>query len=476
MRRIVCLLIAVFFAAFATRADAPSAPGEQRLFVGAGRVLTIGEAKQLTFGAHVGQFLFQPGSLEAAYSGVQTDGETVTVFVRLMGLKHGETFPMLSWSATVREGVPHTAYSLGGWSGDGRYLMVQHAELGTATETAPARSEDVWECVDVGVSPFKVRRVPLPDGDEGSTSMVDNGAFSPSGRLFALQGTRAGDDPRASPLSVFVYNLALGTVRRVPLPAGSYPQGWVDDGHLLLSRSQEHKLVLVARDIVTGRETPTKAEPAALAPVPRAFPAVRLSLLPLPVALSGPGALGQARANALWLTIQGPKPHLPPVCLGVGLRAGAMQGALAPDQSTAVWTEHGDLFACVFGERDASLRERYDAGDALSCDEERRIAESNVKQVGLSLLQYSQDYDEQYPPAGAFTEGVRPYLRDTRLLAVGSHEFAYAPPPDLSAGHLAAPAETVLGTLRLPCATVTLYADGSVHSLPPPEKAAPAAE
>ena len=46
---------------------------------------------------------------------------------------------------------------------------------------------------------------------------------------------------------------------------------------------------------------------------------------------------------------------------------------------------------------------------------------SNLKQIGLGLLQYTQDYDEKFPPAASsadaygWANAVQPYVRSTQL-------------------------------------------------------------
>ena len=46
---------------------------------------------------------------------------------------------------------------------------------------------------------------------------------------------------------------------------------------------------------------------------------------------------------------------------------------------------------------------------------------SNLKQIGLGLIQYTQDYDEKFPPVAArgsafgWADGLQPYLKSTQL-------------------------------------------------------------
>jgi prepilin-type N-terminal cleavage/methylation domain-containing protein len=64
---------------------------------------------------------------------------------------------------------------------------------------------------------------------------------------------------------------------------------------------------------------------------------------------------------------------------------------------------------------------------------------SNLKQIGLATMMYSQDYDERYPPGyytGWTTQWlftlVQPYMQDTPTGGIRSWAFTYVhrrPPP-----------------------------------------------
>ena len=59
-----------------------------------------------------------------------------------------------------------------------------------------------------------------------------------------------------------------------------------------------------------------------------------------------------------------------------------------------------------------------------------------------------------------------PYVKDESVFNSAGHAAVYRAPADLSLAGIAEPATTVLGYIELPCATVTLYADGHVRSIP----------
>jgi len=55
----------------------------------------------------------------------------------------------------------------------------------------------------------------------------------------------------------------------------------------------------------------------------------------------------------------------------------------------------------------------------------RSSCQSNMKQIGLGILQYTQDYDETYPPrgngAGSFRQLTQPYIKSTQLFECPSN-------------------------------------------------------
>jgi hypothetical protein len=58
----------------------------------------------------------------------------------------------------------------------------------------------------------------------------------------------------------------------------------------------------------------------------------------------------------------------------------------------------------------------------------RSSCQSNLKQIGLATIQYTQDYDERYPPAfdnltgeGNFGQFLQPYVKNTRVFACPSN-------------------------------------------------------
>ena len=121
---------------------------------------------------------------------------------------------------------------------------------------------------------------------------------------------------------------------------------------------------------------------------------------------------------------------------------------------------------------------------------ETKSCQQNLKQLGLAMMQYLQDYDEKLPPARQWCDDLEPYLKNAKTFhcpAVGSPAFGYAMNSQLSRKHIASVqslAETVLlydsrqqpknafGTgsdvsFRHDGLANYLFADGHVQAWPP---------
>lgn len=62
-------------------------------------------------------------------------------------------------------------------------------------------------------------------------------------------------------------------------------------------------------------------------------------------------------------------------------------------------------------------------------DTRRASCQSNLKMLSLGMLQYTQDYDERYPPAKQWHDAIMPYVQDEKLFhcpAVASGKNGYA--------------------------------------------------
>ena len=481
-----------------TWGDAPHAPPLGACYMGYGKTLEAAQSRQLSLNAHVTRFLYQPGGLEIAYEGSQKDGEDVTSFIRLAGVRRGEATTLVStpgYAGTDGNQADQSTppYRLAGWSGDGRYLLVEQEHFIAITNTDTGYFAKDFVCVDVGADPIHLSPITLPDPQLTNTNITLRDArywWSPDRTrlLFAMQAHTKQDEGQAL-LDIFctVYEPKTGKLQDIVLGEKQVVRGWLDREHLLLDDSKflseftpSSKVHYASYDIHSGTQsviaTPAKMPPlhddlnlddtsgGSLSPT-TAF----LRLEDEPRHLLDPQKVGAVNAHALWVRrTQGPKLQS---AAPVGLTPGTdnPQAVWSPTGTQIAFIAHGDLFVTDLTMRDSTLTEKYKAGETLTCEEERDLAANNLKQVGLALLQYNQDYDEKFPPSDNWQERIGPYLGPDTLLAVAGHPAVYHTPAKLSLADMDDPANTVLGTIDLPCAIVTLYSDGHVKTVPKPE-------
>ncbi len=111
------------------------------------------------------------------------------------------------------------------------------------------------------------------------------------------------------------------------------------------------------------------------------------------------------------------------------------------------------------------------ADDLRAMVEQAKISQytSQAKQIGLALMMYVQDYDENFPPNfgnEGVAEVLSPYLRNRGVFEVdGAFAFHYLMNGQ-SLANIDAPANTEVGYLLLPNGRVVIYADGHVKWKP----------
>jgi prepilin-type processing-associated H-X9-DG protein len=92
----------------------------------------------------------------------------------------------------------------------------------------------------------------------------------------------------------------------------------------------------------------------------------------------------------------------------------------------------------------------------------RAVMISNMKQLGLGLVMYSQDYDDTLPGAGEGVESfILPYVRNRDLFSGFVYVF-----PGGSVKDLPDPSKTVLGYAPAPGGRAVVFADGHVEFQP----------
>ena len=125
-----------------------------------------------------------------------------------------------------------------------------------------------------------------------------------------------------------------------------------------------------------------------------------------------------------------------------------------PDLSAVAYRQNGALFAAPLTALDKV------AFEELLARARKKKTITDAKQVGLALMMYCQDYDEEFPPSGAnLTETVNPYLKNEDIL--NGFQFTYAGSRKLA--EIEKPAETILGHINGPGGRAVVFADGHVR-------------
>jgi hypothetical protein len=468
-----------------SQSESPKPPSQGTLYLGQGQMLEAATPRQLTLGENAYQFSYQPGGLGIACVGERQEGDTGILEARLIGVQHGTSTTLMSDTFHIGEDgrplesdVP-TLIQLGGWSGNGRYLMLQQSKFETPEHPAfpgDFRLTNTFAIVDVGVIPCHLVPILLPESGTADADTLYWWSPNRSRLLFAAQGVfREGAKHFIADTFCSVYDIAQDRLTSVELNDGKITSGWLDDTHLLLKQTKDGTTHFYADDLTTS----VQAEIPAPAKLPsgqgeadpvqdKSMTSPKVPFLALqdePRLLTDPLQVTSQNAHALWVRrIQGPKPQS---ALPVGLTPGKYDPHVrwSPNGQQIAFLAHGDLFVTDLTTRPATPEEELGAGEPVNCEEERVRAGANLKQIGLAILQYAQDNAEKYPPADGLLKSLSPYLSDSNLFSLSGHPFIYHAPANLSAGSIADPATVVLGTLELPCATITLYADGHVKDI-----------
>jgi hypothetical protein len=356
---------------------------------------------------------------------------------------------LIVWDARNRRASVVWRRTISGNAGNGVQL---HAFLpGTmaavaTVETAPSGTDTVGNTALalVDVVSGTVRSIPVPPAE------ILRADVSPTeARVAAIAQKIERNEAGMSVQSTLHFVGDRRVLATVPLTDGMKPIGWRADGTYLLAQrtpaqSRFHKV-----DPQTGAvvpvDTPDLPKEASAAPGPLALRRGRATVKE---------AERTASVQALWL--EATEPARPD---------GTLRRVLLTTQST----EYGDpgvvladLSAVLFRAGSTVLAAPLRALDAAGLLALRRQdAMDRAKQVGLALMMYAQDYDENLPPPGSsLTDLVDPYLRNADLLK--NFQFTYNGPTEF--GKIATPSDTVLGYYPGPDGSrVTIFADGHVR-------------
>jgi len=311
-----------------------------------------------------------------------------------------------------------------------------------------------------GAAPYDLSHAISPHGrwilfSRGYSFPDAKGKLGPAQRLYSL------------------YDPERNTFRLLTLPkeASLNYETWpLDDTHLHLHVGETGVAADKWLDVVTGQITAPNASALAQSDVPPAskqYPDLILNVEDRPQV--DQTRVSQFPSRIVWVYCP-PRLKKPLSAVGAGITMGGEdpQAVWSPTGRQIAFLNRGDLYVSDVTTIPATGRmpnEKMALGLPLSCPEEREIATSNMKQIGLAITQYTQDADEKFPPAGDVDEALYPFLKTRAVYSVGNVHWVYHAPekPELAA--MEEPAATVIGTMDLPCGQVVLFGDGHVKVL-----------
>ncbi len=511
-------LLALLFAVPSAADDPGKAKQYGKIYLGHGQILDTTVPRQLSFQANVSQFEYQPGGDAIAFSGVQLNGDTLTFFASLAGTQHGTITKLVSMTKTlaqesqdeghhgsisaediVKEEADfknpqmwsefaqyQTELKLNGWSADGKYLLIaqmQHTPVPTPDPNEPTADATSirYTCVDMSTSPPTQREVSLPITlQPGMFWITSESWWSPKKTKILFEQAYLPDAKPGTQIQRLctLYDPATRHMTSFVPPPKATTLGWLDESHVLFDCVGDKGMEYFSADAATGQDIEIPKPEKFIQNLIQSVNPPKLvqkisptnpSLVLEEQSVTFPDAQQVATMSpqALWVRrVQGPKPFsaLP---ISVGLDPGAGE-EWSPSGRQVAYLMHGDLFVTDLILRDPTVFEKLALGLDLTCEEQKQIGVSNLKQIALALLQYALDHNDHYPPAGDVSSYLSPYLTGTSVYGLGSSKFIYHGSGQ-SADSMEAPASFVLGTLDTPCAHIVAYADGHVKTFDRPE-------
>ena len=374
------------------------------------------------------------------------------------------------------------AYTPHGWTQDGRYLIADYMDMDTATADHETLGKTI--SIDALNDPATVRDIVLDGYDLGSpywspdhmrvafvaVATPPNDTAATPGAIPDTAATPVAAPPAASARTFVVYDPSTYQFTKVAGKGGL--AGWVDNDKLLIHGGSHQKgKPFVSHSLKTGEEvalTENDVEVMQLAQEtqPNVCP-THPELVSRFIDEPASDERDTRAVHSLWLKRISSTDVLSSVAIataGTAQDRSTPQVAWASDGKQFAYVLGGDLYVVDVTEHQPTDEERLAAGEDLPCDEMQRIATTRMKQIGLAIIQYSQDYDEHFPPADKVDDNIYPYIKSRDAYSVGKYHWIYMPPADLAEANMQSPADTPIGRIDLPCGPVVLYGDGHVKS------------
>jgi hypothetical protein len=265
---------------------------------------------------------------------------------------------------------------------------------------------------------------------------------------------------------VRLLRLDAGLGRSIPVPENSRIMSWLPDGKRMLGhrivrqpdgKNRIETLFLVNTETSEVTEIKDRKELKGMLAAPDAeSPGPELP--PLRV------VTGSGKLNAPG----GATTDLQPLWLSGVAKDAEGSALLTPDgerpkvlRNSALFYRQGALYAAPIEKLDRTAYEK------LRREVLRRQAMNNAKQIGLAMMMYAQDYDENFPPNGdGVRDQIQPYLKNDNVFLdpeTGRLAFTLASYTDTSLGSIQQPATTPMGYLTGPGGRAIIFFDGHVR-------------
>ncbi|MEO7716857.1 MAG: hypothetical protein ABIY70_11675 [Capsulimonas sp.] len=489
LRRIVTSAFAVtlLWSVLPVFADTPRSLGpEHGIYLGEGKVLAVESTRQLTLREDIKAYHFSPSGEKIAYvTYVEDHGEQYYALKVVDTWRHVPEVTLLTKQRLpkfIANPPEPTLLKIVGWSGDDRFVLFQRDSSAPGEDdTAPPPQ---IEMIDLSASAPQAKPIFLETENHDGSSVEHDGtpveidaSWSPDHDLLVIRGriTYFQATPVRTEQNYWLYRPMTDHLQLLPLDPSWIMRGWRDGAHLLIKIvAKDTNPSLQTYDLQTGALT-AFVRPEGWGQVPLDNPIAPLSaadpkdpsliLEILAHRLNASRQDGSTPASTIWLRQNPAASKLSVLALGVITGKSPPQAQWSPTGKAIAFVAHGDVFLANLIKRPANRREQLAAGEPWRCPEDGITASSNLKQIALGILQFTQDNDDHLPTASEFRQAITPYLHDDSPFSLGGCQFIYRAPKNLSYSSIVAPADIIIGEMVTPCGRIVVYADGHVKNL-----------
>ena len=442
------------------------------LYTHKGEFVQVSPMRPLTLNAHVTQFAYDPLGIEIAVVGSETAGEATTHFVKTLDIRTGHEMSRYAFAAPADDKTSQIL--LLGFSPSGKYLLLTQYSP-DPKEPGTVLAEFVrW---NLSTNPPSPRTIDPQAGlpvEQQSADLAGSADCYPSPDrrwlLFtqSIHTVKENGKPGRDLNAYVLYDPERDTFKRLSLLPNTVFGGWSDDTHL--KTGQDKQL-----DVIAGRVSPLPEASVPMPSVSKQYPDLSIDTQ-RPEQYDGHTAQeseGHLHSYLIWIR-RTPFSSFPFDVAAAGLMPD-YKGDGTNNDPQAIWSPTGKQVAFLANRdlyvTDLSVaaglmpHEKQAVGLKLSCADEQMLALSNLKQIGLGIIQYAQDNDGKYPAADGWIKTIYPYIQ-ANIFEVDSHAVVYVQPPGVSLASVEVPAETENAYIDLLCARVVLFCDGHVKVFP----------